>query len=762
VGAALQPLHSPFGFAQDRSLVSHQIEGVVEDTGVPHFYGQSQMDSGKEGKEKTEFDSTLSPSNDAMEEDPPLKALPIFPKSPEIPMRVMRERKRAQMEEEKRKRVTLALEADLARKAHTSASMEVLQRELIGLKQMEERLKDVLQKKLFSEDQLELVRSMMLEMDGMLLQKRKEGGDRWNKVKRRVNEGMQLLRLKMVSYMTETTQSTFEALEDVRNMLIAQILADEEAIQLELERMDVEMGNIAQPLHLLFQMTHMSNPYSNPVTMPMPNISSSGTTDPDLHRSPDDQVYSLEASHAHSLPIQNPSHIATLLNFAPKVPSDQVIAHSTIETSIPFAPSSLPSLGHTSTSSAISSSMDTSQIPLEENRIVQSKEGDERMEEEPKQKSGSETVDISSQSTQNISSPTERPSINALETIEKEDMATNRDEKEISEQISFLANLGSYSSLSEPSTQQSHETAPESLGEPTKADEPSIKVETDENLKIVSHSETTMPQDISVPENKSHTMDIDIWPQESGEESEFGEEQSNQIENPFSASPPSPTSSSSIVIQTSQYDPSISDNLNTMEVDQEEKRDHQEEESIPLDSSLQLHQNGSNGISREPQSNKNPESTILAPSETTGSTTRRFVLKLSTASPSTFKPLVQDTHMNNVNSEEMAASISYQNPTSEEDKGSEMNFPLAPPPSLQTSSNSLQSMSSMSSQHFLSESNMAVTPSPDRAQLHQSSDLSSPTRSFRLIASSKPRSDDLNLSTASEPQHSSTGAEKDI
>jgi hypothetical protein len=230
-----------------------------------------------EDKQKTSqhFEMVGNGMGAASLESRPQRPLKLFERNAEEPMRVMRMKRRRESEVEKEiSSKTKPTTPEASSSSSSIPSLEVNHNKigshikLETVRSLEQRLKDLLAKKRFSEDVLEMVREDLSSLDGQMTKTRNEGYDKVTSLKRRVNEAMQSMRLKMVSYMTETTQNTFEALEDVRSMLIAQILADEEAVQLELEKMDVEMGNIAQPLQLLQQVTHFATSSSVPIQTP--------------------------------------------------------------------------------------------------------------------------------------------------------------------------------------------------------------------------------------------------------------------------------------------------------------------------------------------------------------------------------------------------------------------------------------------------------------------------------------------------------------
>lgn len=120
---------------------------------------------------------------------------------------------------------------------------------------LENKVTEMIDKKSLSEDVLQWLRADVSILDNELRTNRDETVETVNAVRGRVKREVQTLRLKMVALMTETTQFTFEALEDVRSALITQILADEEQVQWELEKMDAQVGEIAKPLALLHHLT---------------------------------------------------------------------------------------------------------------------------------------------------------------------------------------------------------------------------------------------------------------------------------------------------------------------------------------------------------------------------------------------------------------------------------------------------------------------------------------------------------------------------
>lgn len=138
---------------------------------------------------------------------------------------------------------------------------------------LENRLNEMIEKKAFSEDLLQWLRAEVAMIDGLLRDRREVLVSEVERVKGGAKVALQQLRMQMVSLMTDTTQFTFEALEDVRSSLITQILADEEQVQWELEKMDVQIGEIAKPLavlhHLTSQLGHMAPVAMSGLQQPM-------------------------------------------------------------------------------------------------------------------------------------------------------------------------------------------------------------------------------------------------------------------------------------------------------------------------------------------------------------------------------------------------------------------------------------------------------------------------------------------------------------
>lgn len=127
-----------------------------------------------------------------------------------------------------------------------------------------ERVKLLVDQKRLSEDALESLRVYVDKLRGNARLLQDLHTMNVTQVKTNVALVLQAVRMAMVGQMTETTQICFEALEDVRLGLVQQILADEEQVQLDLEKMDNELLSLAGPLALMQQLSNGAAPLTLP------------------------------------------------------------------------------------------------------------------------------------------------------------------------------------------------------------------------------------------------------------------------------------------------------------------------------------------------------------------------------------------------------------------------------------------------------------------------------------------------------------------
>lgn len=290
------------------------------------------------------LDTAVQPLDGHLASSVPMKVVQRYP---EVPMRTVRQAIRQERRDNGARKVddrklhaapsvsaAIHSPTDLSHEGNAMLDKTQERQVLEKLVALEGRIKAQLEKRAFSDDVLAVIREQVHQLDSLLRLCKEKGIDRVTHLKQSVNEAMRALRIQMVSYMTQTTQYTFESLEDVRSQLISQILADEEQVQWELEKMDAEMGTIAHPINLLQQMAQMASPTSvmqgSPINMAIGGMSPL-TVPAQLPTSP------LPFHPNHGSPprfIINPGHPVSAIPFP-------ILAN-------PMTESQLPSINHVS------------------------------------------------------------------------------------------------------------------------------------------------------------------------------------------------------------------------------------------------------------------------------------------------------------------------------------------------------------------------------------------------------------------------------
>lgn len=255
--------------ALGRGAVPQRGDKRVPVSSAEENVAEEEDEEAKEGRGSEESGATQK--DDAW----PLQAVlgdvagALYERAPEETMRVRREKRRRAKEREAKEMRRAPFAPALARFEYPRGphwprnsvfgeDANIVDCENTALAMMavlENRVTELIDRRALSEDVLQWMRAQVTILDGELRTRRDETVQSVETARGRAKHALQSLRLNMVALMTETTQFTFEALEDVRSALITQILADEEQVQWELEKMDAQVGEIAKPLALLHHLT---------------------------------------------------------------------------------------------------------------------------------------------------------------------------------------------------------------------------------------------------------------------------------------------------------------------------------------------------------------------------------------------------------------------------------------------------------------------------------------------------------------------------
>jgi hypothetical protein len=189
---------------------------------------------------------------------------------------------------------------------------------------LKESMRRAVDERKLSEDVLQSLRKKLDQLVFLVSGSRDGQKEKMVRLKTVVSGALlEKVRMEMVNKMTETTQHCFESLEDVKSALINQILADEEQVQLELEKMDVEINGLAQPLQMLQALTSGAG-------MVVPSPSASLTGSPTVHGVKNVPSNTMDVSVGNSsgigMPISSPSTGVTALPTVTSMPTVHIPA----------------------------------------------------------------------------------------------------------------------------------------------------------------------------------------------------------------------------------------------------------------------------------------------------------------------------------------------------------------------------------------------------------------------------------------------------